>query len=178
MNGDDHRSAQFLKDIRKYNGALHLTSLGAKQRQQTGWNPSFVLHGQIYHRMGNLLPEPGESARFCQVFFIDQELQGGLQWTEGLNAGLLAELQAMLHECNGYVRSLKTAVERLQEDPRMQNARLVINCDARPAGEHLRRFNLPECSEVSILADYNSSDGEVQSNRRDIVLRLRGGGEC
>uniref|UniRef100_A0A1I8I3V1 Helitron_like_N domain-containing protein n=1 Tax=Macrostomum lignano TaxID=282301 RepID=A0A1I8I3V1_9PLAT len=127
LTGQHPDSSQFLKDIRKYNGALHMTSLGAKQREQPGWNPSFILHGQMHHRIGSLLPDPGNEARFCQVFFVDQELQTRLQWATGLNGRLLEELQAMLHACNGYVCSLKSAVDLLRNDPQLQSAKVVIN---------------------------------------------------
>uniref|UniRef100_A0A1I8H099 Helitron_like_N domain-containing protein n=1 Tax=Macrostomum lignano TaxID=282301 RepID=A0A1I8H099_9PLAT len=176
LTGQHPDSSQFLKDIRKYNGALHMTSLGAKQREQPGWNPSFILHGQMHHRIGSLLPDPGNEARFCQVFFVDQELQTRLQWATGLNGRLLEELQAMLHACNGYVCSLKSAVDLLRNDPQLQSAKVVINPDARPSGEHARRFNLPECSEVGILTDLDDTEGAAQTRRRDVILRLRGGG--
>ncbi|PAA46684.1 hypothetical protein BOX15_Mlig000328g25 [Macrostomum lignano] len=133
-----------------------MTSLGSRQREQPGWNPSFILHGQMHHRIGSLLPDPGDAARFCQVFFVDQELQNRLQWTAGLNEILLQELQAVLHDCNSYVRSLKSAVDLLRSDSQLQRAKVVINPDARPSGEHVRRFNLPECSEVGILTDLHA----------------------
>ncbi|PAA60960.1 hypothetical protein BOX15_Mlig000049g1 [Macrostomum lignano] len=135
-----------------------------------------IIPGQMHHRIGSLLPDPGNEARFCQVFFVDQELQTRLQWATGLNGRLLEELQAMLHACNGYVCSLKSAVDLLRNDPQLQSAKVVINPDARPSGEHARRFNLPECSEVGILTDLDDTEGAAQTRRRDVILRLRGGG--
>ena len=41
------------------------------ERVQDGnFKPSFVVEGQVYHRIGALNPLPNESAKFLQIYFI------------------------------------------------------------------------------------------------------------
>ena len=41
FEGTTDQSVRFLQDIRKYNSALQLTSLGCKEERMNGWNPQF-----------------------------------------------------------------------------------------------------------------------------------------
>lgn len=92
----------FLRDPQKYNGCFQMTSFGANIDKDRGFNPtfkvtstcttpywidqdhsfnlhlslSFKIHGQIYHRVGSLLPLPNDDYKFLQIFFVgdfDQE---------------------------------------------------------------------------------------------------------
>uniref|UniRef100_A0A1I8G3D4 ATP-dependent DNA helicase n=1 Tax=Macrostomum lignano TaxID=282301 RepID=A0A1I8G3D4_9PLAT len=147
-----HRlSAAFLANIRSYNSALHLTSLGAKLRLVPGWCPSFIISGQMHHRTAPLR----------------------LSLSQKVKPELLELLQTLLHECNVYVRSLKAAAERISQDPELGDARIVIHPDRRPSGEHIRRYNLPTANEVGILIVEDNEDAPAS---RDVVIQLRGGG--
>ena len=53
----------------------------------------------------------------------------------------------MLHGCNSYVQSFKTALEKIT----LPEHRVVIRPDRAPAGEHARRFNAPTVDEVAVL---------------------------
>jgi hypothetical protein len=53
----------FHQHICSYNNALAFTSMGANldtSVAQPG-NYTYHLHGELYHRMGSLLPQPGEA---------------------------------------------------------------------------------------------------------------------
>ena len=60
----------FLTHIRNYNNALALTSIGCKEHVHGGFNATFTIQGRLYHRMGNLLPEQGETPKFSQIYFL------------------------------------------------------------------------------------------------------------
>lgn len=137
-SGDHQKSSTFLNSIRKYNSALHMTSFGVEERQMPGGYPSVIIHGEIYHRIGSLLPDDRSSAKFCQLFFCDTELQTRQEMVRGLDSQLLEMLQTVLHRDNSYVRSFKAAIDRLTEDPTLESVCLVIRADRRPAGEHVR----------------------------------------
>ena len=54
----------FLAHIRNYNNALALASIGCKEYVHDVFNPTFITQGKLYLRIGNLLPERGETPKF------------------------------------------------------------------------------------------------------------------
>jgi len=54
----------FLANIRKYNGAFQMTSFGCNEITIAGFDPSFRVQGQVYHRIDSLVPSAGESPKF------------------------------------------------------------------------------------------------------------------
>lgn len=65
----------FRKNIRGYNSVLACTSLGAninKEFQRQGVS-NFRIHGQVYHRIGPLLPEENHIPAFAQLYIYDTE---------------------------------------------------------------------------------------------------------
>ena len=64
----DLRSHLFRQNIRMYNSALSFTSMGAKiDHQFTGTSGvyTFRIHGEMYHRIGTLLPDPETQPQFA-----------------------------------------------------------------------------------------------------------------
>lgn len=73
-NGIDHRSKHFMENIRAYNSMFAFTSMGGKIDNSVndgGGPPQFILSGQNYHRIGSLLPENGDKAKFAQLYIHD-----------------------------------------------------------------------------------------------------------
>ncbi|PAA61494.1 hypothetical protein BOX15_Mlig031738g1 [Macrostomum lignano] len=175
-------SSEFLTNIRSYNSVLHLTSLSAKPRLVPGWNPSYIISGQLHHTAMPLFAEASAVPRGWQVYFTDRELESQQSLSDRVKPELHELLQTLLHECNLYVRSLKAAAQRIMEDPELVDARIVIHPDRRPSGEHIRRYNLPTANEVGILIVKDTEDteapedGDEPATSRDVVIQLRGGG--
>src|SRR5688572_16287663 len=64
----------FRKNIQSYNNILACTSFGAKVEKFHGQGISnFRIHGQIYHQIGSLLPEEGQSPGFSQLYIYDSK---------------------------------------------------------------------------------------------------------
>lgn len=64
----------FIDNIRAYNQMFAMTSLGATidETVNVGRGPYvFKVSGNIYHRIGKLCPEPGETPRFLQLYIYD-----------------------------------------------------------------------------------------------------------
>ena len=91
--------------------------------------------------------------------------------------GLLNFLHEKLEQCNRYVRDFKTVHQyALDEEATGQEVHTGVFCinaeglDARPTGEHERRYNLSEgLKEVQVLIP----DQEQSLGSRDILLRPR-----
>jgi hypothetical protein len=68
-------------------------------------NYTYHLRGELYHRMGSLLPQPGEAPKFVELYISDPhvELDGRMDNFGSLNRDTMQSLQTMLHACNPYV---------------------------------------------------------------------------
>jgi hypothetical protein len=167
MSGLTSRSKHFLESMRKYNSCLQMTSFGASNEVcEPGFMPTFKIQGQVYHRLGSLLPAPNTNHQFLQIYFMGDEQRQAEQRSSifsGTDLAVILDLQRMLHQHNAYVNIFKTALQRMPSD----EYRIVIRADKTPAGEHERRFNAPTANEVAVVIVGNEFD------RRDIILHKR-----
>ncbi|CAF3164760.1 unnamed protein product [Rotaria sp. Silwood2] len=75
LQGTDVESKTFPENIRSYNSALAFASMGAQIDLSQGYGPyCFRIHGQIYHRIGPLHPDPGLRPQFGQLYILDSSL--------------------------------------------------------------------------------------------------------
>jgi len=139
----------FIDHIRQYNNSLAMASIGIHEHSMPGFSPVVKLQGKIYHRIGSLLPNDDDHPKFVQIWFHDSDkLYNRLRHNPMLDAGILTELQNLLREINPYIYSLKSAIELTNSD---NSIKMVIDARKRPSDEHIRRYNLPEASEVSVI---------------------------
>ena len=76
-DGSDVNSKHFLANLRRYNCAFQMTSFGCNEIIMPGFNPSFIIQGQVYHRIGSLCPpHRSTSHKFCQIYFMDSIASG------------------------------------------------------------------------------------------------------
>lgn len=74
ITGNEARFKHFTENIRAFNSMFAFTSIGGKvvsSINNGGGPPQFVLSGQNYHRIGSLLPEPGKTPKFAQLYIYD-----------------------------------------------------------------------------------------------------------
>ena len=112
--GLDSESKHFLANTRKYNSAFQMTSFGCNEVTMPGFNPSFRIQGQVYHCVGSVVPSMGESPKFCQIYFIDnQESQVATrcQIVGSLRSDIVSNINQLLHNDNHYVKLFKVAKE-------------------------------------------------------------------
>jgi len=147
LTSNEVDAKDFHQHIRSYNNALAFTFVGANldtSVAQPG-NYTYRLHGELYHRMGSLLPQPGEAPKFAQLYINDPhaELDGRIGNFGDLNRDTLQSLQTMLHACNPYASIYQMAAERLQG-----GAIELSICLVNDRRTDLRRYNAPTASEV------------------------------
>ena len=85
---------------------------------------------------------------------------------------IFAQLQQCLTDCNNsYLVSFLSVREVIQQmNVPPEKLKIAIHAERRPSGEHIRRFNLPECSEISILMP-----NDVTANQElQVVCAYRG----
>ena len=167
MSGTTTVSKQFLENMRKYNSCFQMTSFGATSEiSEPGFMPTFKVQGQVYHRVGSLLPPANEEPKFLQIYFMGDSRQEANQRCNnipGTQIDIVMDLQQLLHEHNPYVRIFKSALEKMLSD----DYRVVINADKKPVWGHARQFNKPVTDEVAVVIVGNEYE------RRDIVLEKR-----
>ncbi|UYV72319.1 hypothetical protein LAZ67_9002625 [Cordylochernes scorpioides] len=146
-----------------------MTSSGAENQTHSVTFPTtFSIQGQVYHRIGSLMPSENQPSRFLQIYFIgndDDDIQTDrrCQQIQGVRRNIVQGLQRMLHQHNLLVQQFKTALENLPSDA----YRVVVNADRTPPGQHPRWYNAPTANEVAVVLAGNQFDS------RDIVLRQR-----
>lgn len=167
MTGKTPDSNHFLQNIRRYNCCFQMTSFGASLIcQEENFNPVFKVQGQIYHRVGSLLPMSDETPKFLQVYFIgDEELETDQRCSniQGLQRDIIQKLQRLLHNHNQLINVFKTSLDQMVAD----NYKIVIRADKKPVGQHERRFNAPQTNEVAVVIVDN------EYSNRDIIIQRR-----
>ena len=88
-----------------------MTSFGATSVVDlNGFATTFKVQGQVYHRIGSLLPLPDESPQFLQVYFMGNEqieADHRCDIIPGVRRSIVLSLQRMLHENNNLINILK-----------------------------------------------------------------------
>ena len=170
--GVDSNGKHFLANIRKYNSAFQMNSFGCNEVSMAGFNPSFRIQGQVYHLIGSMVPTQGESPKFAQIYFIDNEeseVATRSAIVNGLKPDIIRGINQLLHQTNHYVELFKVAKEIFEQEDTPTNVRIVINETKRPSCEHSRRYNRPLSDEIGVLMPNDAT------NNRDIVLHYRDG---
>ncbi|UYV82514.1 hypothetical protein LAZ67_21002633, partial [Cordylochernes scorpioides] len=169
LSGENSDSVHFLRNIRKYNSCFQMTSFGTENQTHSVTFPTtFSIQGQVYHRIGSLMPSENQPSRFLQIYFMgggdDDDIQTDrrCQQIQGVRRNIVQGLQRMLHQHHLLVQQFKTALENIPSD-----VIVVVIADRTPPGQHPRRYNAPTANEVAVVLAGN------QFGSRDIVLRQR-----
>jgi hypothetical protein len=161
----------FRQRIRSYNNALAFTSMGANLDTSVAQpsNYTYRLHGELYHRMGSLLPQLGEALKFAQLYISDlhAELDGRMANFGGLNRDTMQLLQMMMHACNPYASIYQTAAEQLQGGAIELSLRSVNNRHT-----DFRRYHAPTVDKVGALMVGGDVD---EADARDIIVHSTNG---
>lgn len=166
VSGINALSKNFLANIIKYNSAFQMTSFGATKVINDGFMPTFKIQGQIYHRIGSLLPLPDVESKFLQIYFIgdkESEISQRCAVSQGTKREIISSLRTMLHEHNNLIKLFKIALERMPSN----EYKILIKADKTPIGEHQGRFNAPASDEIAVIMVGADCD------KRDIILHRR-----
>ena len=150
-----------------------MTSIGSKEHVYGGFNPTFTIQGKLYYRMGNLLPEGGETPKFSQIYFFDSDTDAKLNYRlthAELDSHILQELESTLHSVNSYVKPSKTAIEVGVEK---SDVKLVLHADKKhlkadmrelttyqPPAKLLLFFSGDATGNLNIIVRFGEGDGQ------------------
>ena len=175
LTGNSDDSKLFLRKIRKFNSCFQMTSFGATKicdRASDGRNfeTTFKIQGQVYHKIGSLMPMPDNNPKFLQIYFMgDCEervttrcLYNFIEQAE--ERAIVILLEIFLEDHNQLIQLIKRVSLRLQND----NYQIVIKADKVPLGEHAGRFNAPTVDEVAVIMVGDPVDKRsIKITRRD-----------
>ncbi|CAA7018002.1 unnamed protein product [Microthlaspi erraticum] len=184
--GDDELSRHYQKHIRPYSMLFSFTSMGGRvdHSVKKGRGPQmFQLHGENYHLMGSMIPQPGDYAKFYQMYIVDMEneIENRLTFLSKaknaqestkknrLRKEIIELFVKVLDEHNPYVKTFRSARERFNTDPEHSFHMRIIS-DRVTDG---RTYNTPTASEVAAIipGDFNFDMGK----NRDIILQKQSG---
>ena len=176
-NGTNLHSKHFLTHITSYNNAFAMVSLSHNAVQLPGGPQSFTITGELKHMSGSLLPEPGKTPIYAQVYFqsneqaLDLRIQRANQVPDGGGAkrAVMQIIQDVLHRYNHYIALYKTARERIHEAGDVPDVHVRLHF---AAGSDQRRYNLPTAEEVAVILP---GDGAQPTDNRDIIIQTRAG---
>lgn len=158
-------SKHFLENIRKCNACFQMTSFGASRIiNDDGYMPTFKVMGQVYHRIGSLLPVAEEDSKFLQLYFIgnsEKKLDRRCAINDSMKRCIVSDLQTFFHEHNKLIKLFKYALDQMPSD----DHQVFIRADRTPAGEHKRRFNAPSVEEIAVVIVGSEFE------RRDIIVQ-------
>ena len=97
---DDACSKNFKENIWAYNQAFAFTSLGVKEDHSINRRgpPVFCIQGELAHWSGSLLPEPGHTPIYAQLYIYEPHTAVAHCMSNNANSGLRQDTIALLEE--------------------------------------------------------------------------------
>jgi hypothetical protein len=167
----------FFYHIKQYNSMFAMNSMGAKviDSINDGHGPYvFKISGQVYHRIGSLIPSQGARPKYAQLYLFntEHEISNRINVVSSsrspfhANEDIVNSLIQMLDLHNPIVKLFRTAPERLLENSEDHySIRIYGDVDA-----HGDVFSFPVASEVVGLVVGDIGHTDVG---RDIIIEDR-----
>ncbi|KAF8142055.1 hypothetical protein EV363DRAFT_1149524, partial [Boletus edulis] len=169
---------EFRTNIRRYNAALAFTSLGVEidhEINTRGGQAPYVfrIHGELCHRVGQLIRTQGRRPVYAQLYIYDPEIALNERMQHEVNRDLsertMRRLQNALTSHHRYATLFRNAHELLDQHP--VDSPITIRFLADPTRDQ-RRYNLPTVSEIAAVIP---GDGTQATDSRNIILHRRNG---
>lgn len=169
------QTLHFKLNIRVYNSMFAMCSSGGKidHKINRGGAPyCFKVRGQNLHLIGSLLPEEGESPKFCQLYIydtdneVDNRINAIGSVRDQIDQSIVEDLMSMLNHHNKLVAQFRTARERFRNND-VDEFRLVLLSSQSASG---RPNIIGPTNEVGGLIVCNNGD---TIGRRDTVVQTR-----
>ena len=111
------------------------------------YNPSFRIHGQIYHRIGPLFPNNDEIPKYAQMYIYDteHEINNRTKHFKDLNKNILSNLQSLMHEFNPFINKFK---QFALDSKDLIDYKVIVKAQS---SKDRRNYNIPESSEIAAI---------------------------
>ncbi|KAK1362492.1 hypothetical protein POM88_046966 [Heracleum sosnowskyi] len=179
LYNDPKKGPLFRKCSRMYNSMFSFTSTGGNidHSVNNGCGPYvYRLNGQNHHVFGSLIPNDGETPKFCQLYIYDteNEVSNRMQWmdiddNDKINSEIVEGLMKMLDYTNELVKEFRVARDRFKDSPYV-DLKIVLKVCRSQSG---RENNIGLSNEVAAIMVGGVED---PSASRDIILERTIGG--
>lgn len=181
LAGESDESKLFLRKIRKFNSCFQMTSFGATKihdHTSDGHNfeTTFKIQGQVYHKIGSLMPMPNDDPKFLQIYFMgscEERMTTRSQYNfieRAEERAIVELLENFLENRNQLIQLFKRVSPQLRND----NYQIVIKADKVPSGEcwwNAGRFNAPTVDEVAVIMVGDPVDSRaIKITRHDYTV--------
>jgi len=177
LTRNDYSSREFRNNIRQYNAAFAMTSVGVKidnsvTRQSGPY--CFKIQGELHHLTGALLPHGDQTPTYVQIYILDtaEQLNVRRANNHNLDPVVMDNLQTMLLDNHPYIGHYRHAYELIREKPVEEQEEITIRLHVNLQQDQ-RTHNLPTAEEIAVIIPDNRIHHAMDN--RDIVLRARGG---
>ena len=141
------------------------------------------MHGQIYHRIGSVVPVANRQATYGQLYIFDSGQASTDRMNHPANRNtcrptLMNKLSDLLARVNPYAADFRMMKEILDEEETqsiVENRQIrdvLFQFDDSVANLDRRRYNAPTANEIAVV--FVGNDGDVPAER-SIVIHGRGG---
>ena len=175
------RSSKFQENIRAYNSIFAFTSMGANVDDSVNDKPGpyiFRINGQNHHKIGSLMPTPGQTPKFAQLYIYDTENEVSNRmkaiskkgtFGNNLDPKITEGLMKMFEEHNKLTEVFRMARDRFQDSNLVPIRLRLIGRREMNARQH----NAPTSLEVAALIVGDLID---TNRERDIVVETQSDG--
>jgi len=152
LTSQDPRAKGFHTNIRKYNDALAMTSVGHDLLLIDGGPYVFKVHGSLSHRAGSLFPAPNQPPVYAQLYIYDPDDALTYRMDNPHNVSLdrtiMNDLQDMLHRHNHGVILYKSAMEMTRNTVTLW---VFFKCTLLPKGIYFKKHNYLKTMHFKII---------------------------
>jgi len=177
LTGDDYSSRQFHNNIRQYNAAFAMTSVGVKidnsvTRQSGPY--CFKIQEELHYLTGALLPHGDQTPMYAQIYILDiaEQLNVRRANNNNLDPVVIDNLQTMLLDNHPYIGHYRHAYELIREKPVKEQEEITIRLHVN-LQQNQRTHNLPTAEEIAVIIPEDRVHHALDN--RNVVLRARGG---
>ena len=166
----------FQKCTRIYNSMFSFTSTGGKVDHSinNGRGPYiYRLNGQNHHVFGSLIPNDGETPKFCQLYIYDteNEVSNRMEWlgvddADHVNAQIVEGLMNMLDEHNELVKKFRVQRDRF-ENSEVVELKIVLKLCTSESGRENQVGPSDEVAGIMV------GHAEQPAKSRDIIIHSK-----
>jgi hypothetical protein len=135
----------------------------------------FRINGQIHHRIGSLLPDPGQPPQYAELYIFDtkNEIENRIkalhreehQETD-IDPNIVQELKNMLDKCNPLVKKFRHARDLLEENNGIDISIRIIGAQK---GDPTQ-YEMPNTEDLAMLI---VGDLNLEKTREILLLVLK-----
>ncbi|KAF6157639.1 hypothetical protein GIB67_037212 [Kingdonia uniflora] len=171
-NGNGPHSRSFRKFMREYNASNAFTSLGVHMDDRVvhvRGPSSFVIYGELHHRIGSLIPNHEQDASYAQLYIynLGAALDTRYKRNPRLNRYVLQVIQDTLVRNNPFCELYRHAYEVLEDAADGDEEFNVPGYLHYSVSTDHRRYNMPTTDEIAVILP---GDGSQISGVRVIIV--------